>query len=77
MLYLVVFLNKVDVVDDLELLELVEFEVRELFMSYGFFGDDLLVVQGLVLKVLEEDEVWEVKILELMEVVDSYILVLE
>jgi len=71
--YLVVFLNKVDAVDDPELLELVELEVRELLTSYGFPGDDLPVVQGSALKALEEDEAWEAKILELMEAVDSYI----
>ena len=71
--YLVVFLNKVDAVDDPELLELVELEVRELLTSYGFPGDDLPVVQGSALKALEDDEAWETKILELMEAVDSYI----
>jgi len=71
--YLVVFLNKVDAVDDPELLELVELEVRELLTSYGFPGDDLPVVQGSALKALEDDEAWEAKILELMEAVDSYI----
>jgi elongation factor Tu len=71
--YLVVFLNKVDAVDDPELLELVELEVRELLTSYGFPGDDLPVVQGSALKALGDDEAWEAKILELMEAVDSYI----
>ena len=71
--YLVVFLNKVDAVDDPELLELVELEVRELLTSYGFPGDDLPVVQGSALKALDDDEAWEAKILELMEAVDSYI----
>jgi elongation factor Tu len=71
--YLVVFLNKVDAVDDPELLELVELEVRELLTSYGFPGDELPVVQGSALKALEGDEAWTPKILELMEAVDSYI----
>jgi elongation factor Tu len=71
--YLVVFLNKVDAVDDPELLELVELEVRELLTSYGFPGDELPVVHGSALKALEGDPEWTPKILELMEQVDSYI----
>ena len=71
--YLVVFLNKVDAVDDPELLELVELEVRELLGSYGFPGDDLPVVQGSALKALDGDAEWTPKILELMAAVDAYI----
>jgi elongation factor Tu len=71
--YLVVALNKVDAVDDPELLDLVELEVRELLKSYGFPGDDIPVVRGSGLKALEGDEKWEKTILDLMEAVDSYI----
>ncbi len=71
--YLVVWLNKVDAVDDPELLELVELEVRELLSSYGFPGDEIPVVRGSGLKALEGDEKWEKTILDLMEAVDSYI----
>jgi elongation factor Tu len=71
--YLVVWLNKVDAVDDPELLDLVELEVRELLKSYGFPGDDIPVVRGSGLKALEGDEKWEKTILDLMEAVDSYI----
>jgi elongation factor Tu len=70
---MVVFMNKVDAVDDPELLELVEMEVRELLSSYEFPGDDIPVIQGSALKALEGDEKWEAKIDELMEAVDSYI----
>ena len=72
---LVVFLNKVDMVDDSELLELVEMEIRELLTSYGFPGDDIPVVQGSALKALEgtDPELGENAILKLMEAVDSYI----
>jgi elongation factor Tu len=70
---MVVFMNKVDAVDDAELLELVEMEVRELLTSYEFPGDDIPVIQGSALKALEGDEKWEAKIDELMEQVDSYI----
>jgi elongation factor Tu len=70
---MVVFMNKVDAVDDPELLELVEMEVRELLSSYEFPGDDIPVVQGSALKALEGDAAWEGKIDELMEAVDSYI----
>jgi elongation factor Tu len=70
---MVVFMNKVDAVDDAELLELVEMEVRELLSSYEFPGDDIPVIQGSALKALEGDEKWEAKIDELMEAVDSYI----
>src|SRR5215510_3880472 len=71
--YIVVALNKADMVDDPELLELVEMEVRELLSKYEFPGDDIPVVHVSALKALEGDEEWEKKILELMEAVDSYI----
>lgn len=64
-------------VDDEELLELVEMEVCDLLIEYEFFGDDVFVVVGLVLKVLEGDVLYEEKIFELMVVVDEYILILE
>jgi len=70
---IVVFMNKVDMVDDEELLELVELEVRELLSAYEFPGDDIPVIKGSALKALEGDEKWEANILELMEAVDSYI----
>ena len=70
---LVVFLNKVDAVDDPELLELVELEVRELLSSYDFPGDDIPVVQGSALKALEGDEAGEKSVLELMAAVDAYV----
>jgi elongation factor Tu len=70
---MVVFMNKVDAVDDAELLELVEMEIRELLSSYEFPGDDIPVIQGSALKALEGDVAWEPKIDELMEAVDSYI----
>ena len=70
---LVVFLNKVDAVDDPELLELVELEVRELLSSYDFPGDDIPVVQGSALKALEGDEAGEKSIDALMAAVDSYV----
>ena len=69
----VVFLNKVDMVDDEELLELVEMEVRELLSEYDFPGDDVPVIAGSALKALEGDEEYEQKIIELMEAVDEYI----
>jgi elongation factor Tu len=71
--YIVVFLNKADMVDDPELLELVEMEVRELLSRYEFPGDDIPIVTGSALKALEGDEEAKGKILELMEAVDSYI----
>jgi elongation factor Tu len=70
---MVVALNKVDAVDDAELLELVELEVRELLSAYEFPGDDIPVVKVSALKALEGDEAWEKNILELMDAVDSYI----
>ncbi|TMU83315.1 elongation factor Tu [Bacillus sp. BHET2] len=71
--YLVVFMNKCDMVDDEELLELVEMEVRDLLSEYDFPGDDVPVIKGSALKALEGDAEWEAKIFELMEAVDSYI----
>ncbi|MBL2985094.1 elongation factor Tu, partial [Klebsiella pneumoniae] len=72
---LVVFLNKVDMVDDPELLELVEMEVRELLSSYQFPGDEVPVIRGSALCALEDrdPELGEQAILKLMEAVDSYI----
>src|SRR5699024_8555788 len=70
---LVVFLNKVDMVDDEALLELVEMEVRELLSEYDFPGDDIPVIAGSALKALEGDADYENKILELMQAVDEYI----
>ncbi|MBO1582479.1 elongation factor Tu [Bacillus sp. XF8] len=71
--YIVVFLNKCDMVDDEELLELVEMEVRDLLSEYDFPGDDIPVVKGSALKALEGDAEWEAKIIELMAEVDAYI----
>jgi len=71
--HLVVFMNKCDMVDDEELLELVEMEVRELLSEYDFPGDDLPVVQGSALKALEGEAEWEEKIMELAAALDSYI----
>jgi elongation factor Tu len=70
---MVVFMNKVDMVDDEELLELVELEVRELLSSYEFPGDDIPVVKGSALKALEGDPKWEATVEELMQAVDDYI----
>jgi elongation factor Tu len=70
---MVVFMNKVDAVDDPELLELVELEVRELLSAYDFPGDDIPVVKGSALKALEGDQQWEKTVDELMEAVDTYI----
>jgi len=74
--YIVVFLNKCDMVDDEELLELVELEVRELLSEYDFPGDDIPVIQGSALKALESGDAnseWGKQITALMEAVDSYI----
>ena len=71
--YIVVFMNKCDMVDDEELLELVEMEIRDLLSEYDFPGDDIPVIKGSALKALEGDPQWEEKILELMEAVDNYI----
>ena len=70
---MVVFMNKADAVDDAELLELVELEVRELLSAYEFPGDDIPVIKGSALKALEGDPEWEKTVLELMDAVDSYI----
>jgi elongation factor Tu len=70
---LVVFMNKVDMVDDAELLDLVEMEVRELLSKYEFPGDDIPIVKGSALKALEGDAEQKANILKLMEAVDSYI----
>jgi elongation factor Tu len=70
---MVVFMNKADAVDDPELLELVELEVRELLSAYEFPGDDIPVIRGSALKALEGDPEWEKTVLELMEAVDNYI----
>jgi elongation factor Tu len=71
--YIVVFLNKADMVDDEELLELVEVEVRELLSTYDFPGDDIPFVIGSALKALEGDPEYTAKIVELAEQLDSYI----
>ena len=73
--YIVVFLNKVDMVDDPELLELVELEVRELLTSYNFPGDDIPIISGSALKALEaeDDNEWTQKIMDLMNAIDEYI----
>ena len=71
--YIVVFLNKCDMVDDEELLELVEMEVRDLLSEYDFPGDDVPVIKGSALKALEGDADYEAKIFELMDAVDEYI----
>ena len=73
---MVVFMNKCDMVDDEELLDLVELEIRELLSSYDFPGDDIPVIRGSALKALESgnpDDEWGVKIIELMKAVDDYI----
>jgi elongation factor Tu len=70
---IVVFMNKVDLVDDPELLELVEMEIRELLSSYGFDGDNTPIIQGSATGALAGDEKWVGKIDELMEAVDNYI----
>jgi elongation factor Tu len=71
--YMIVFMNKCDMVDDEELLELVEMEVRELLTEYDFPGDDLPVIKGSALKALEGDAEWEKKVIELAEALDTYI----
>ncbi len=74
--YMVVFMNKCDMVDDEELLDLVELELRELLSSYDFPGDDIPIVRGSALKALESgdaDDEWGSKIMELMSTVDEYI----
>jgi len=71
--YIVVFMNKCDAVEDPELLDLVEMEVRELLSKYQFPGDEIPIVRGSALKALEGDEKWEKSITDLMAAVDSYI----
>ena len=71
--YIVVFLNKCDMVDDEELIDLVEMETRELLSTYEFPGDDIPIIRGSALKALEGDAKWQEKIWELMEAVDTYI----
>ena len=76
--YIVVFLNKCDMMDDPELIELVEMEIRDLLSQYDFPGDDTPIIQGSALQALEEakagnDGEWSAKIMELMAAVDSYI----
>src|SRR6201994_1886139 len=71
--YIVVFLNKADMVDDEELLELVEVEVRELLSEYDFPGDDIPFITGSALRAVEGDEAYRAKILELAEALDTYI----
>lgn len=71
--YIVVYLNKCDMVDDEELLDLVEMEVRELLSEYGFPGDDIPVIRGSSLRAIEGDPVYEQRLYDLMDAVDSYI----
>ena len=71
--YIVVFMNKCDMVDDEELLELVEMEIRELLSEYDFPGDDTPIFQGSALKALEGDAEWAGKIVEMFETIDEYI----
>jgi elongation factor Tu len=71
--YIIVYMNKADMVDDKELLELVELEVRELLSAYEFPGDDIPVIKCSALKALEGDPEWEKTVLELMDAVDTYI----
>jgi len=71
--FIVVFMNKVDAVEDAELLDLVELEVRELLKSYKFPGDEIPVVRGSALGALNGEAQWEAKVIELMEAVDKYI----
>ncbi|MDD2181775.1 elongation factor Tu [Kingella sp. SNUBH-2017] len=71
--YIIVFMNKCDMVDDAELLELVEMEIRDLLSSYEFPGDDIPIIQGSALKALEGDAAYKEKIFELAAALDSYI----
>ena len=71
--YIIVFLNKCDMVDDEELIELVEMETRELLTEYGFPGDDTPIIRGSALGALNGEPEWQDKIWELMEAVDTYI----
>ena len=70
---LLVFMNKCDMVDDEELLDLVEMEIRDLLSEYGFPGDDCPVIRGSAFQAMEGDPAYEAKIVELMEAVDAYI----
>ena len=70
---MVVFMNKCDMVDDAELLDLVEMEIRELLSEYGYDGDNTPIIRGSALKALEGDATWSAKIDELMDAVDTYI----
>ena len=70
---MVVFMNKCDMVDDEELLDLVEMEIREILNEYGFEGDDTPIIRGSALKALEGDPAYEAKVLELMDAVDTWI----
>ncbi len=75
--YIVVFMNKCDMVDDEELLELVDMEIRELLNEYEFPGDDTPIIKGSALKALEDPNgPWGDKIMELMDAVDSWIPIL-
>ncbi len=71
--YIVVFLNKCDMVDDEELLELVEMEVKDILTQYNFPGNDTPIIRGSALKALEGDNIWEKKIFELADCLDNYI----
>ncbi len=71
--YIVVFLNKVDMVDDEELIDLVEMDVRDLLSSYGYPGDELPVIRGSALKANEGDEAAQAQVMELLDAIDSYI----
>ena len=71
--YLVVFMNKVDLVDDAELIDLVELEIRELLSKYEFPGDDIPVIKGSALGALNGDAKWEASVMELMDAVDQYV----
>jgi elongation factor Tu len=71
--YMVVFLNKCDMVDDDELIEISELETRELLTAHDFPGDDIPVIKGSALKAMEGDPEWSKKIMELMDAVDNYI----
>ena len=70
---IVVFLNKCDMVDDPELLDLVELEIRNMLSQYGFDGDNTPIIRGSALRALEGDAVWQAKIVELMNVCDTYL----
>ncbi len=72
--YIVVFMNKIDMVDDEELLDLVELEIRDLLNEYGFPGDDTPIIRGSALKCLEDDTgIWGDKVMELLDAVDEWI----